>query len=92
MWDIRAKLDSGATAMIELESGIPVQDLEINSEHNLILTACNKKVYFLSLADLMIQKEVIMPGPMHFREEGGASLSPNGTNFIAVSFSSLVSS
>lgn len=31
-------------------------------------------------------REYEMPSPMTFKEEGGVSLSPDGTKFIAVSF------
>jgi hypothetical protein len=40
---------------------------------------------FLSVADLSVVHSIEMPAPMHFREEGGASLSPNGTKILAVS-------
>lgn len=30
-----------------------------------------------------------MPTPMNFREEGGASLSPDGTKFLAVSMDAM---
>jgi hypothetical protein len=36
------------------------------------------------MADLSVVKEFSMPPPMHFKEEGGASLSPDGSKFIAV--------
>lgn len=36
------------------------------------------------MTDLSVVKEFSMPPPMHFKEEGGASLSPDGTKFIAV--------
>jgi hypothetical protein len=38
----------------------------------------------LGLKDLSVVKEFNMPPPMHFKEEGGASLSPDGKHFIAV--------
>lgn len=42
------------------------------------------QVIFLSMSDLSVVKQFSMPPPMHFKEEGGASLSPDGTKFIAV--------
>ena len=36
------------------------------------------------MSDLSVVKQFSMPPPMHFKEEGGASLSPDGTKFIAV--------
>lgn len=43
------------------------------------------QVVFLNMADLSVTKQFTMPTPMHFKEEGGASLSPDGAKFIAVS-------
>jgi hypothetical protein len=34
---------------------------------------------------LQLLREYDMPHPMTFKEEGGVSLSPDGTKFIAVS-------
>jgi hypothetical protein len=35
---------------------------------------------------LQLLHEYDMPTPLTFKEEGGVSLSPDGTKFIAVSF------
>lgn len=38
-----------------------------------------------SSADLQLVREYDVPSPMTFKEEGGVSLSPDGTKFFAVS-------
>ena len=38
-----------------------------------------------NISDFQLVKEFDMPSPMTFKEEGGVSLSPDGTKFIAVS-------
>ena len=89
MWDLRQNPESGAVAKTILSQGFTVQDLEINKNHGKLLTICNTKVYSISLTtgDLSIDREFQMPTPMNFKEEGGASLSPDGKKFIAVSHS-----
>ena len=42
------------------------------------------QVLFLNPVDLAIAHEIAMPSPMTFKEEGGASLSPDGTKLLAV--------
>lgn len=85
IWDDRVDGTSGPAATAAIQAGAPIQDLEINIAHNLVLVAVNQKVSFLSLSDLRVLREFDMPPPMHFREEGGASLSPDGARFLAVS-------
>lgn len=36
-------------------------------------------------SDLTLLREFAMPTPMTFKEEGGVSLAPDGSKFIAVS-------
>lgn len=85
-WDLRKNPAEGPSAKTTLSQGFTVQDIEINSNHGRLLSICNTKVYSLSLStgDLRLEKEFQMPSPMNFKEEGGASLSPDGKKFIAV--------
>ena len=85
IWDDRMDVSSGPTVTASIEAGSPIQDLEINVAHNLVLVAVNQKVSFLSLSDLRVLNEFTMPKPMQFREEGGVSLRPDGVRFLAVS-------
>lgn len=89
IWDDRIDSASGPAATSVIEVGAPIQDLEINTAHNLALVAVNQKISFLSLSDLRVMHEFSMPKPMHFREEGGASLRPDGRRFLAVRLSLL---
>lgn len=84
LWDVR---DPSAPVKVVAiaKNGGDVMDLEVNPAHNTIVTACESRVVFLSLSDLSIMREYQMPSPMHFKEEGGASLSPDGKKFLAVS-------
>ena len=66
------------------KNGGDVMDLEVNPAHNTIVTACEQRVIFLSVSDLTVVREYQMPSPMHFKEEGGASLSSDGRKFLAV--------
>jgi len=83
MWDIRTSSTSPCTMTSQLSSNASVMDMEVNPSHSKILVACDNKVITLSMSDLQVEREFVMPSPMHFREEGGASLSADGTKFIA---------
>lgn len=78
LWDVRTPT-APATSVTLAKAGGDVLDVEINSAHGLVLAVCEQRVLFLSLTDLSIVREYQMPSPMHFKEEGGASLSPDGT-------------
>jgi serine-threonine kinase receptor-associated protein len=82
LWDIRTPT-APATTVVVAKNGGDVMDIEINPVHGVIVAACESRVVFLSLAGLAVVREYQMPSPMHFKEEGGASLSPDGTKFIA---------
>lgn len=42
------------------------------------------QVFSYTLSTMQLLREYEMPNPMSFKEEGGISLHPNGTKFIAV--------
>ncbi len=57
-------------------------DLELSANGGATLTACaGQEVTFLDAASLAPIKA--HKTPMHFREEGGASLHPGGGRFVA---------
>ena len=56
-------------------------NIPITYLHVISLQVCSYTVDGMQLL-----KEFDMPSPMTFKEEGGVSLSPDGTKFIAVSF------
>jgi serine-threonine kinase receptor-associated protein len=80
---LRDMRDSGSViASVVLPEKETIVDLELNVEHSCILAACGKKIYQLGAADLVSKTELVMPENMHFREEGGCSLSPDGTKIM----------
>jgi serine-threonine kinase receptor-associated protein len=81
LWDTRCP--ENAVTSRQLTSTETVMDMEINPTHNCILVACDRTVSFLSFGDLSITREYAMPSPMHFKDEGGVSLSPDGTKFLS---------
>lgn len=57
-------------------------DMELSANGGATLTACSgQEVTFLDAASL--GKLKTHKTPMHFREEGGASLHPDGGRFVA---------
>ena len=61
-------------------------DFEQSKNNNVIMSAVGNKIYSLHLDSLAIIKSYEMPNPMHFKEEGGVSLSPDGKTFLAVCY------
>lgn len=84
-WDIRVDPKSGPVLTRDLGTSTRVMDFDISLPHNTMLAASKNKVFALQLNTLDIIKEYTMPSPMHFNDEGGVSLSPDGTRFMAVS-------
>jgi serine-threonine kinase receptor-associated protein len=77
-------LRSGTVAsFVELPGGDPVLDLELCPAHGILLAAQGEHIYRLGLEDLSLQSSVPTPKGMHFRQEGGVSLSPDGTRIMA---------
>ena len=58
-------------------------DIENNPGHASVTVAADNKVVMLNAGDLSTKREYEMPKGMTFKEEGGASLHPSGTKFIA---------
>lgn len=83
---IDTRIDSNkavvASAVVP-SGGENVIDLELNSNHGIIMVASGKKVCSYGINGLELIKEFDMPNPMTFKEEGGVSLSPDGKKFIA---------
>lgn len=94
-WDISAVLSNPKSAALlkpfqtlHTDDGSEVRDMEITTttgkgQHREILTvAAGSKVYFFNLFDSKKPLIHSYPMPIHFRDEGGASLHPSGTKFI----------
>jgi serine-threonine kinase receptor-associated protein len=80
------KLTSGGQgeSMHVLQVDAEVRDMEITTltdGRNILTVAAGHKVYFFDLEDKELLHDYHLP--IHFREEGGASLHPSGTKFVA---------
>jgi serine-threonine kinase receptor-associated protein len=76
--------DTNACCKVEIsKSKTTIMDMEYKPDQNMLMVACDDKVHALSCTDLSFIKEFTMPKGMHFREEGGVSLHPDGSKFIA---------
>lgn len=58
-----------------------VMDMEASRGENILTVSAGKQVTFFDFATLSLIKAYEMP--MHFKDEGGASLHPEGRRFIA---------
>ena len=88
-WDIPngAASSSPPTApahVLETEGGFEIRDMEIRttttSEQQILTVAAGSTVYFFNVQTRALLYKHKMP--IHFQEEGGASLHPSGTKFI----------
>ena len=69
---------------LNTDAGAEVRDMEVStiaSGKQILTVAAGDSVYFFNIQDHSLIKSVKMP--IHFREEGGASLHPSGTKFVA---------
>lgn len=83
-WDLRQGVGAGAAISATVgPDSVTVQDIENNPAHNSISVAVDNKVLLMNRGDLTTKKEYQMPKGMSFREEGGVSLHPDGSRFIA---------
>lgn len=84
-WDLRQDPSAGAVASTKLpDVTLSVMDFEINPRLNLILAAAGSKVVSLAMDTLDVMKSFDMPSPMTYQNEGGVSLHPDGSKFMAV--------
>jgi len=81
LWDKRTA--SAVTSVLVPGGSCPIQDLELNSNSATVLVASGNKVSMFSSADFKLVQEFTMPSPMTFKEEGGASLHPDGSKLLA---------
>uniref|UniRef100_A0A7S2XYA9 Serine-threonine kinase receptor-associated protein n=1 Tax=Fibrocapsa japonica TaxID=94617 RepID=A0A7S2XYA9_9STRA len=77
-WDLRS-LGDGPVKEVSVEGA--VMDMEMSRDSRTVTVAAGTQVNFLSAEDLSVLKAHQMP--VNFREEGGASLHPDKTKFIA---------
>ena len=90
LWDKRSP-EGAVQSVLVPGGGAAIQDLELNEQQSAaagapgpsVLVASGNKVTLFSASDLSIIREYTMPEPMTFKEEGGASLHPDGSKFLA---------
>mmetsp|Transcript_28641 Transcript_28641/g.52339 ORF Transcript_28641/g.52339 Transcript_28641/m.52339 type:complete len:122 (-) Transcript_28641:1847-2212(-) len=58
-----------------------IRDMELSADKRMLTVAAGNKVSFFDLTKMALVKSHKMP--IHFREEGGATLHPSGTKFVA---------
>ena len=86
-WEIPEDTKTAPTAPSHMlhTDGSEVRDMEVTtltgSGNKVLTVAAGKTVYFFNLEDRTCMKKYEMP--IHFRDEGGASLHPSGTKFVA---------
>ena len=61
-----------------------IMDLEWDTARDTVLVTVGGSVYVVAAGDLRVVSEFPMPSPLTFRDEGGASMHPDGRKFIAV--------
>jgi serine-threonine kinase receptor-associated protein len=70
--------------IVRTDDGVEIRDMEITdttSSLKILTVASGSKVHFFNLQDRSLMHFYKMP--MHFKDEGGASLHPSGTKFVA---------
>ena len=60
-----------------------VMDMEVNETLSIVTVSAGTKISFFDLNRMELIKAVDAPKGLHFREEGGASLHPDGSKFVA---------
>lgn len=78
-WSLKGK--EPPTALQTLQVDAQVRDMEISAGRKILTVAAGVKVSFFDLQDYSLLHSY--PMPIHFKEEGGASLHPSGTKFVA---------
>mmetsp|Transcript_645 Transcript_645/g.1551 ORF Transcript_645/g.1551 Transcript_645/m.1551 type:complete len:349 (+) Transcript_645:158-1204(+) len=72
---------------LDTREGAEIRDMEVrvtttsSSERTILSVAAGTKVCFFDLTDYRLLREYEMP--VHFRDEGGVTLHPSGTKFVA---------
>jgi serine-threonine kinase receptor-associated protein len=81
-WDINAgNVPKAPTHTIKTGDGAEIRDMEVNAMKQILTIGSGWKVSFFNLQDHSLIHVHKMP--FHFKDEGGASLHPFGTKFVA---------
>ena len=91
VWDSRlvqeAPVNSISLSDTNTDSIMDIEVHRISADRISVFVTCGRKIFLLS-SNLIILSQFEMPMPLSFKEEGGASLHPDGSKFIAVTFTS----
>jgi serine-threonine kinase receptor-associated protein len=83
MWDTQEP--SKTVHTFDTQQTSEIRDMEVRSTvpdgKQILSVAAGNKVYFFDTASYQLLKEY--PMPIHFKEEGGCTLHPSGTKFVA---------
>jgi serine-threonine kinase receptor-associated protein len=78
-------LSNTISTSVGLEKGSEIRDMEISSNKEILTVAAGKTVFFFDLkstSNYSLIKSYVMAS-IHFNDEGGVSLHPDGSKFIA---------
>jgi len=79
VWDLRS-----GTTVKKFQVEHDVMDMELSRNNTIFTVTAGKHVYFYDVQnDFALIRAIEMPGRLHFKEEGGASLHPTFNRFIA---------
>lgn len=82
LWDTEGT--AAPVHAFDTRAGAEIRDMEVQLIANgqqILTAAAGNKVYFFDTASHQLLKEYTMP--IHFNEEGGCTLHPSGTKFVA---------
>lgn len=82
-WDLRVNSSTTPVTTICVPGGDTIMDFEISSNHGVVTVGSGRKLCTYKNDGLELLNEFDLPTPMTFKEEGGVSLSPDGTKIIA---------
>lgn len=91
LWDVSSasgKSSASPLNVFDTKSAAEIRDMEIRtimSGQTILTAAAGQKVFFFDATPSTAKYNLIheWPMPIHFKEEGGATLHPSGTKFVA---------
>jgi len=82
LWDLRQPGAEGPANVVHMSPAAAILDMELSASQTRLMVTCGRKVVLLDAQSLLVTKEVEMPMPLSFLEEGGTSMHPDGSRFI----------
>ncbi|KAG7359329.1 WD repeat-containing protein [Nitzschia inconspicua] len=93
LWDITTSGGPQLLYTFDTKAGAEIRDMEVRTivvdndnditggSQTILTVAAGTKVYFFDTSTHQLVREFVMP--IHFKEEGGCTLHPSGTKFVA---------